>query len=165
MSKSPDDSGYREDLRRNQPLVYMLNRLMIVTAIGTIIGLLLSAIVSSFAVGPEVGLRSLAAAALPPIVLSYSNFFSSRRSAQPTQRVLEVNLFAIALVWILLLLILVSFITRQFNHTLPLGEFVISLTLSALFYAARLFSMRSLLSCSYGILSGFLLHLLIFGMP
>jgi uncharacterized membrane protein len=165
MSKSSDDSSYRENLRRNQPLVYMLNRLVIVTAIGTIIGLLLSAIVSAFAVGPETGLRSLAAAALPPIVLTYSNFFSPRRSAQSSQRVLEVNLFAIALIWILLLLILVDFVTRQFNHTIPLGEFVISLTLSALISAMRIFSMRSLLSCSYGILSGFLLYLLIFGMP
>jgi hypothetical protein len=134
-----------------------------IVAIAAIAGLLISAIIQSFAANPEAGFRSLAAAALPPILITYSNFFS--RSAKLPERAMEVNLFAVALIWILLLLILINFIALRFSHTLPLGEFLISLTLSALLYLSRHLSARSLLSCSYGILSGFLVHLLIFGIP
>jgi hypothetical protein len=162
MSRSPDQSDNRE-IRKSRPLVYALNRLVVVVAIATLVGLLLSAVVQAFAINPEVGLKSLAATALPPIILTYSNFFS--RPIQPQQRVLEVNLFALALIWILVLLILVNFVTLQFNHTIPLGEFLISLTLSGWYYFTKRLSNRSQLSCSYGILSGFLLYLLIFGLP
>ncbi|MCU0524504.1 MAG: hypothetical protein MUF72_06735 [Elainella sp. Prado103] len=163
MSRSPVRSS-DESTRKNRPLVYALNRLVIVAANAAVLGLLISAIVEAFAVGLEAGLRSLAAAALPPIVLTYSSFFAGR-SPRTADRVLEVNLFAIGLVWILVLLVLVNFVSTQFSHTIPLGEFVISLTLSVLTLLNNRLSTRSLLSCSYGILSGFLLHLLIFGLP
>jgi hypothetical protein len=135
----------------------------VVTAIASLVGLLLSAVIQTFAAGMELGLRSLAAAALPPIILTYSNFFS--RSARPNERVLEVNLFGFALLWILGLLALINFVTLSFNHSIPLGEFLISLTLSGWYYFIKRLSLRSRLSCSYGILSGLLLYLLIFGLP
>lgn len=163
MSRSSVRSS-DENTRKNRPLVYASNRLVIVAANASVLGLLISAIVEAFSVGLEAGLRSLAAAALPPIVLTYSNFFASR-STRSADRVLEVNLFAIGLVWILMLLVLINFVAFQFSHTIPLGEFVISLTLSVLTLLNNRLSTRSLLSCSYGILSGFLLHLLIFGLP
>lgn len=162
MSRSPDRPGSVESARKNRPLVYAVNRLVVVIAYAAIVGLLLSALTQAFAVGLETGLRSLAAAALPPIILAYSSFFS--RSVKPPERILEVNLFGMALLWILVLLILVNFVMRQFAHTLPLGEFLTSLTLSGLFYFNRRLSSKSLLSCSYGILAGFLLHILIFGL-
>lgn len=164
MPRSSDRSINIENTRRNRPLVYAANRLLTITAIAAVLGLLVSAIIQSFAVGLDVGFRSLAAAALPPIILTYSSFFS-RSVKPPSDSVLEVNLFAIALLWILILLTLINFITFRFNHTIPLGEFLISLTLSALFYLTKRLSSRSLLSCSYGILSGFLMYLLVFGLP
>lgn len=163
MSRSSVRSS-DENTRKNRPLVYAANRLVIVAANASVLGLLISAIVEAFSVGLEAGLRSLAAAALPPIVLTYSNFFAGR-STRSADRVLEVNLFTIGLVWILMLLVLINFVAFQFSHTIPLGEFVISLTLSVLTLLNNRLSTRSLLSCSYGILSGFLLHLLIFGLP
>lgn len=163
MPRSPDRLANVESTRKNRPLVYALNRLVTIIAIATIVGLLLSTVIQAFSVNLETGLRSLAAAALPPIIITYSNFFS--RSVKLPEQVLEVNLYAIALIWILLLLTLVNFITLRFNYSLPLGEFLISLTLSALFYFTKRLSSKSLLSCSYGILSGFLVHLLIFGIP
>lgn len=163
MARSSDLSSDIESTRRSRPLVYAVNRLVIVAANAAVLGLLVSAFVEAFSIGPDVGLRSFAAAALPPIILTYSSFFS--RSVRASGRVLEVNLFAIALLWILMLLILVNFVTIQFNHSIPLGEFLISLTLSTLFALNRRLSTRSMLSCAYGILSGFLLHLLIFGLP
>ncbi|MBF2048836.1 MAG: hypothetical protein EDM05_65020 [Leptolyngbya sp. IPPAS B-1204] len=162
MPRSPDRPGNLESARRNRPLTYAINRLVVVIAYAVIVGLLLSAVAQAFAVGLEVGLRSLAAAALPPIILAYSSFFS--RSVKPPSRVLEVNLFGMALLWILVLLILVDFVSGQFSHTLPLGEFLISLTLGGLFYFGKRLSSKSLLSCSYGILAGFLIHILIFGL-
>lgn len=161
--RASDRPSNVENTRKNRPLVYAINRLVIVASIAAVAGLLLSAVTQSFGVNLEVGFRSLAAAALPPIVLTYSSFFS--RSVKPPDRILEVNLFAIALVWILGLLILSNFIADQFGNTIPLGEFLISLTLSTLFYFTKRLSTRSLLSCSYGILSGFLLYILIFGIP
>ncbi len=165
MARSSDllDVESVESIRRNRPLLYAANRLVIVAANAAIFGLLVSAIVEAFAIGLDVGLRSLAAAALPPIILAYNNFFArSGRSAKPR---LEINLFLVGLSWILILIILVNAVTLRFNHVIPLGEFVISLTLSTLFYSYPRLSARSRLSCSYGILSGFLLHLLIFGLP
>jgi hypothetical protein len=163
MPRASDRPSTVENTRKNRPLVYAANRLVTVIAIAAIAGLLLSAVFQAFAVSVEVGFKSFAAAALPPIIITYSSFFS--RSVKPPERMLEVNLFAIALLWILGLLILVNFVTLQFNHTIPLGEFMISLTLAALFYFTKRLSTRSLLSCSYGIISGFLLYLLIFGIP
>lgn len=163
MPRSLDRSANVESTRRNRPLVYALNRMVTIVAFAAIVGLLISAIIQTFAVNPEAGFRSLAAAALPPILVAYSNFFS--RPVKLPDRVMEVNLFAIALIWILLLLTLLDFITSRFEYTIPLGEFLISLTLSALFYFTKRLSAQSLLSCSYGILSGFLVYLLIFGVP
>lgn len=149
--------------RKSRPLIYALNRFAITIAIAAIVGLLIGAVVEAFAVNPEVGVRSFAAAALPPIIITYSSFFS--RSVKPPERALEVNLYAFALLWVLTLLIVVDFVTGRFNHLLPLGEFLISLTLSGLIYFIRRLSFKSRLSCAYGILSGFLVHILIFGLP
>jgi hypothetical protein len=149
--------------RKSRPLIYALNRFAITIAIAAIVGLLIGAVVEAFAVNPEVGVRSFAAAALPPIVITYSSFFS--RSVKPPERALEVNLYALALSWVLVLLIMVDFISSRFNHTIPLGEFLISLTLSGLIYFIKKLSFKSRLSCAYGILSGFLVHVLIFGLP
>ena len=148
--------------RKSRPLVYALNRFAITIAIASIVGLLIGAVVEAFAVNPEVGVRSFAAAALPPIIITYSSFFS--RSVKPSEQALEVNLYAIALMWVLALLIVVDFVSSRFNHTIPLGEFLISLTLSGLLYFIKRLSLKSRLSCAYGILSGFLVHVLIFGL-
>lgn len=149
--------------RKSRPLIYALNRFAITIAIAAIVGLLIGALIEAFAINLEVGVRSFAAAALPPIIIAYSSFFS--RSMKPPEQALEVNLYAVALVWVVVLLFMVDFITGRFNHTIPLGEFLISLTLSGLIYLTRRLSFKSRLSCSYGILSGFLVHVLIFGLP
>jgi hypothetical protein len=149
--------------RKSRPLIYAMNRFAITIAIAAIVGLLIGGVVEAFTISPEVGIRSFAAAALPPIVITYSSFFA--RPVKPSEQVLEVNLYAIALAWVLVLLMVVDFVTSRFNHAIPLGEFLISLTLSGLIYFIRRLSLRSRLSCAYGILSGFLVHILIFGLP
>ena len=164
MSKGFYRDGNGESDRRSRPLIYAMHRLMFTIALASIVGLLVGAVIQAFAISPEVGIRSFAAAALPPIIIAYSSFFSPSAKRLP-ERVLEVNLFVIALIWMVLLLILVNTLSVRFNNSLPLGEFLISLTLSVMIYSIKRFSFKSRLSCSYGILSGFLVHLLIFGLP
>lgn len=149
--------------RKNRPLIYAANRFAITIAVATIIGLLIGSVIEAFTISPEVGVRSFAAAALPPIIITYSSFFS--RSVKPPEQALETNLYALALSWVLVLLIVVDFVNDRFNHSIPLGEFLISLTLSGLIYSIKRLSLKSRLSCAYGILSGFLVHVLIFGLP
>lgn len=152
-----------ETTRRNRPLIYALNWLVIVTAYASIAGLLISAIAASFTVGLETGFRSVAAAILPPIILTYTNFFS--RLFKSYDGPVEINLFVVGILWIIALLLFVNLVALQLGHSLPLSELAISLSLSGLFYSSRQISRRSLLSCSYGILAGFLIYLLIFGLP
>jgi hypothetical protein len=167
MPRSPipkSGNRFREgESRRNRPLVYALNWFVVVIAYAAMVGLLLSAIAQAFIVSPEAGLKSIAAAALPPIILTYSNFFS--RLAKRPEQAVEINLFLIAVLWIIMLLLFVNLITARFGYGVPLSELAISLTLSGLFYFNRWVSRPSMLSCAYGILSGFLVYLLIFGLP
>jgi hypothetical protein len=163
-SGSRSDRRFPEgDQRGNRPLIYALNWFVIVIAYAVMIGLLLSVIAQAFIASPETGLKSIAAAALPPIVLTYSNFFS--RATRVSGQVVEINLFVIAILWIVLLLLLLNLFAVRFGPTVPLSELVISLTLSGMFYYNRWISRPSLLSCAYGMLSGFLIYLLIFGLP
>ncbi|MBF1999591.1 MAG: hypothetical protein IGS50_02590 [Synechococcales cyanobacterium C42_A2020_086] len=161
-SYPPDDV---EGTRKARPLTYLVHRLVIAVAFAIIAGLLLSSLSQAFAIDLQTGSRSLAAAALPPIVLAYATFFSrTSRTPRSAGQALEVNLYIIALIWTLVLLILVDFTGSRFNGQLPLGEFAISSTLSTLVFLMRQVSFASLLSCAYGILSGFLVHILLFGL-
>lgn len=163
MARSNFSDGENiESIRNHHPILHAANRLVIVAAHAAILGLLISAVVEAFAIGLNPGFRGLAAAALPPIVLAYSSFVA--RSGQSSGRRFDLNLFLPGLGWILTLLILVNSFLRL-NPGIPLGEFIISLTLSALLHFSPRLSVRSRLSCSYGILAGFFLYLLIFGMP
>lgn len=162
-SRLPDRLGEVDKHPKSRPLLYALNWFVVVIAIASILGLLLSSIAQAFSTGSEAGLRSLAAAILPPIFLTYRSFFS--RSARPVSRAWEQNLFLISMLWVVMLLVLHNLMALRFNHSLPLGEVVTSLTLSSLFYFNHHLSSRSMVSCAYGILSGLVLYLLIFGAP
>jgi len=162
-SGSPDRLKDIEQQSKSRPLLYALNWFVVMIAISSILGLLLSAIAQSFGMGPDVGLRSLAAAILPPMLTTYRSFFS--RSTRPVSRALEQNLFVISILWIVMLLVLLNLMALRFQHRLPLGEFATSLTLSGMFYFNHHLSSRSIVSCAYGILSGLVLYLLVFGLP
>ena len=156
FSKSglPDRLKDVEQRPKNRPLLHAMNWFVVMIAIASILGLLLGAIAQAFGMGLDVGLRSLAAAILPPMLTTYRSFFA--RSTRPVSRALEQNLFVISILWIMAL---------RFHHRLPLGEFATSLTLSGMFYFNHHLSSRSSVSCAYGILSGLMLYLLVFGPP
>ena len=165
FSKSglPDRLKDVEQRPKNRPLLHAMNWFVVMIAIASILGLLLGAIAQAFGMGLDVGLRSLAAAILPPMLTTYRSFFA--RSTRPVSRALEQNLFVISILWIMLLLVLLNLMALRFHHRLPLGEFATSLTLSGMFYFNHHLSSRSSVSCAYGILSGLMLYLLVFGPP
>ncbi len=162
-SGDPDRLREVEQHPKSRPLLYLFNRFVVITAIASLLGLLLASVTQAFGVSSEAGFRSLAAALLPPIFLTYRSFFS--RSMRPVSRSLEQNLFLVAMLWIVMLLVLLNLVALRFDYRLPLGEFVTSLTLGGLFYFNHHLSSRSVVSCAYGILSGLVLYLLIFGSP
>jgi hypothetical protein len=162
-SEPPDRLREAEKQPKSRPLLYALNWLVVITAIAIILGLLLSTIAQAFSTGLETGLRSLAAALLPPIFLTYRSFFS--RPILPVSRAWEQNLFFLSTLWVVMLLVLLNLMALRFNHSLPLGEVVTSLTLSGLFYFNHHLSSRSMVSCAYGILAGLVIYLLMVGLP
>lgn len=164
-SESEPSDGLREVQKhpKNRQLLYLLNQFVVMIAIASILGLLVASIAQAFGVGSDVGFRSFAASLLPPIFLTYRSFFA--RPSRSVSRALEQNLFLVSILWILMLLVLLNLMALRFNYRVPLGEFVTSLTLSGLFYFNHHLSSRSMVSCGYGILSGLVLYLLIFGLP
>ncbi|MBW4464817.1 MAG: hypothetical protein KME07_05170 [Pegethrix bostrychoides GSE-TBD4-15B] len=162
-SAQPDRLRDVQQHPKNHPLLYLLNRFVVIIAIASIVGLLLASVAQTFSISSQAGLRSLAAALLPPILLTYRSFFA--QSNRAVSRTLEQNLFLVAILWIVMLLVLLNLMALRFNYSLPLGEFVTSLTLAGLFYFNHQLSSRSMVSCGYGILSGLVLYLLIFGLP
>jgi ABC-type multidrug transport system fused ATPase/permease subunit len=167
ISRDAESRREQETRRKSKPLTYAWNRLVSATSIAIIIGLLLSLINRAFAISGEAGLRSLAAAALPPLVITYITFFNrspGSRSPKETNKVTDVNLYFVSAIWTIVLLIFTNFVNSYFNYSIPLGEIAISITLSVLVFFSRNLSAKSFLSCSYGIVSGFLVHILLFGL-
>ena len=165
MVRSPTDEELREERRSRQtrPLAHAFNRIIISLANAVLAGTLLSQTIKAFAMNGELGIRSLATAALPPIVVAYFAFFS--RGVKPAQRSSEISYFLVFAGWIMLLLMFINFEGVTYNLGMLLGQFALSTTLSIWILLARSLSFRAVLSSSYGILSGFLLYILLFGIP
>ena len=159
--REPNDS---EVLGRSRPLIHAMNRLFITLAHALIVSINLILIVQAFSLDAETGVRSLAAAALPPIIITYLAFFT--RSLRSPNHLSPVVFYFFAAVWMITLLLLINVLTRyQYTYGIPTGIFALSTTFSFLIYLARNIPFPSLLSTSYGIVSGLLIYTLIFGIP
>lgn len=158
MQKFPDE----ESRRKSRPLIYAFNRIVIVTSLAILGSLLLNLMFQAFVLDIEAGLRSFAAVALPPLIISYVAFFN--QAVRPQSSLPDVGFFVVFAAWMLILMVVQDIVHNYLHNAVPLGEFVLSLTLSILAFIARYIPFRSLLSCSYGILSGFLMYILIFGL-
>jgi hypothetical protein len=159
--KRPNNS---ESLGRSRPLVHALNRLLITLSHALLVSTSIILIVQSFALNIETGVRSLAAAALPPIIITYLTFFT--RSLRAPVQLPPVLYFFIAAIWMITLLILVTVLTEYgYSYGYTVGVFIFSLTFSGLLILSRNIPFPSLLSTSYGIVSGLLVYTLIFGIP
>lgn len=151
-----------EQRSQSKPLTYAFNRLLITFSYAILTGLSVSLIVRAFTVSVEAGVKSLAAAALPPIIITYAAL-SSRSSFQVSERLSGVRIFILAALWMIVLMIVADFVDSYTNYFIPLGVLITSLTFSVLVLLARHLPFAALLSCSYGIISGLLLYTLIFG--
>ncbi|MCU0565567.1 MAG: hypothetical protein MUF49_03105 [Oculatellaceae cyanobacterium Prado106] len=151
-----------------QSLNYALNRLMVEFSRVILTVILVNLVVQAFTLNVEAGWRSIAAIALPMLVVAYLAFAnSSGKTEQQSTKLFRgfpsAIFYLIATVWMLALLILTRYVDAAINPAIPAGEFAISGTLS--FYSAiiGLLPFKSLVACAYGIVSGVLLFILFFG--
>jgi hypothetical protein len=157
-------SDNTEQLGRSRPLLHALNRMLITLAYALIVSLALILIGQSFTLDAETGVRSLAAAALPAIIITYLAFFA-RALPVPTTASPAI-FFLVAMLWMIFLLVLITVLnTYAYHYGLSVGVFALSTTLSFLIFLSRNISFPSILSTSYGIVSGLLIYTLFFGIP
>lgn len=161
MVRSSKELAEEETRKRAHPIAYAANRLVVSLSNAVLGGTLLSQVIQAFGYSGEFGVRSLATIALPPIVLAYLAFFTRTfRSPQPAADAKYYFLFA---GWIILLLTFINFVGADNLYGMLFGMFCLSTTLSLWVLLSRHLPFRALLSGAYGILSGFLFYILLFG--
>lgn len=129
-----------------QRLKRVINSLEIVAALSILIGFILYFELGSFLVSPVTGLRSLAAAALPFIIISFIGFFTLL--LRTSRHIPAFSLYFVFSLWSLLLLGLASeFYGRSFHP----GELLFSFTLAATIWRYDQYAFKSFVSCCYGI--------------
>ncbi|NJP09329.1 MAG: hypothetical protein HC866_07435 [Leptolyngbyaceae cyanobacterium RU_5_1] len=140
----------------------VLNFAIVALSSTILAGILAISLVKAFSLGEEAGIRSLAATILPFTAITYIIFFS--RSYRPTNKIPDGILYFLFTFWTTALFALSNFL---FSRRIPVhvGEFTISLTICLLIFIFKHYPLRSLFSCSYGVVSGFLLYIFLFGLP
>ncbi len=84
MVRSSQELAEEEVRKRTHPIAYALNRVVVSLSNAVLGGTLLSLLIQAFSLNVEFGVRSLATAALPPILIAYLAFFTRAfRSPQP----------------------------------------------------------------------------------
>lgn len=161
MVRSSQELAEEEVRKRSHPIAYALNRFVIALSNAVLGGTLLSQIIQAFGFDAEFGIRSLATIALPPIVIAYLAFFT--RTFRSPQTASDFKYYFLFAGWVVLLLTFINFVGGDSPYGMLFGMFCLSTTLSLWVLLARGLPFRSLLSCAYGILSGFLFYILLFG--
>jgi hypothetical protein len=147
--------------RKPRPLIYALSRLLVTLSYAIVGSLIVSLIAQAFTLSLEAGLKCLAAAALPPLVITYFALFT--QSFRRPRHISEISLFVAAAAWMIAMLLLVNYLNQYATYGIPLGVLALSITLSGLIYLNKHIPFSATLSCSYGIVAGLLLYTLLFG--
>jgi hypothetical protein len=148
-----------------QSLRQTLNRVIIMAARVILAGLLLNLIIQAFAVSSEAGIKSLAAAILPLLIAGYISFSSkSHYSLGTTHEIVDIIFYIMSGLWMIFLLILTRYAIVSSGRGMPLGEVAISITFSIFMLITGRIPFKSLVACAYGIMSGLLIYVLIFGL-
>ena len=148
--------------RKPRPLSAALSRLLITLSYAIVSSLILSLLVQAFTRSTEAGIRSLAAATLPPLVITYLTLFN--RSFRPPQNVSRSGLYIISTIWMIAMLFLTNYFTN-YAGGISVGVLILSITLSGLIFLNKHIPFPAALSSSFGIVTGLLLYALIFGIP
>lgn len=148
---------------RSHPLIKVLHVSASVIAIGYFVFVLSFTVLANFSEGVGLGLRSLAAAALPLLLAFYLGFLSRVKVPTNRSRAPLINNFILFIFWTALIMGLIRTIeTGEF----PLLELLYSLTLAAVVWRYRQSaSFSALAACSYGIICGGLFFTVVFGWP
>jgi hypothetical protein len=147
-----------------QSLRQTLNRLIIMAARVILVGLLLNLIIQAFVVSSESGVKSLAAAILPLLIAGYISFSSkSRFSLGTTHEIVDIIFYILSGIWMIFLLVLARYAVISSDRGMPLGEVAISVTFSIFMLITGRIPFKTLVACAYGIISGLLIYVLIFG--
>jgi hypothetical protein len=167
MRQKVDSSQENEHIRSHaQSLGYTFNRFMVILARLILMGLIANLMIKAFLVAPVSGFRSIAAIVLPLLLVGYINF--SNRPSHPHRSWNEVSnilTYVGAASWLLTVMVLIRYVIFYSNRSLPIGEFVLALTLGFFGYLAGRIPQRALFAFSYGLISGFLIFILVFGVP
>ncbi|PSN17059.1 hypothetical protein C7271_19710 [filamentous cyanobacterium CCP5] len=148
---------------RSQPLRRLLHVSATVVAVAYLVFVLTVAVLSGFSNGVGIGLRSLAAALLPPLVAIYLGFLSGVKFPINRSRSPRINNFVLFTLWTLLIMGLVGIVNPL---GFPLLELLYALTLAAMIWRFKQGgAFAALAACAYGILCGGLLFTAIFGWP
>ncbi len=135
--------------------------LALVLAVGLLLFQLSSSVVYAMTLSSWAGMRSLAAALFPISVAFYFSFLAQLKMPANRSRAPVINNFVLFLLWTLLVL---GIDGSSQLETFPLEELLYSLTLAFLIWRyKRQESLADLLACCYGILSGALASVIIFG--
>lgn len=130
-------------------------------AAGLFLYQMISSVLLAFSQSQWVGLRSLAAAAFPIIVVVYFAFIARIDAPVNASRAPVINNFIVFLLWTLM----IFWLDGNTNFArFPLEELIYSITLAFLIWRyKRQESFVDLLACCYGILVGSLAALVFFG--
>jgi hypothetical protein len=167
MRQKVDSGTENEHIKSHaQSLGYTFNRFMVILARLIIMGLIANLLIKAFLVDPVSGFRSIAAIVLPLLLTGYINF--SNRPTHPPRAWNEVSNFLMylgAASWLLVVMVLIRYVIFYSNRGLPVGEFILALTLGFFAYLSERVPLRALFAFSYGLISGFLIFILVFGIP
>jgi hypothetical protein len=169
------DTENRNDIENRRPeytrghaqsLRYTLNRILVMLSRLILAGLLLNLTVRAFMVSPETGLKSIAATLLPLLITAYISFSAGRshQAVRIPHEIFNLVLYLISGIWLVFLMLFTRYIALYFNRGVPLGEIALSITLSAFIFVTGRLPFRSLVACAYGIISGFLIYVIVFGL-
>jgi hypothetical protein len=149
-----------------QSLGYTFNRFMVILARLIIMGLIANLIIKAFLVSPEAGLKGIAAIILPLLITGYISFSNkAHHLTRPPSEILNISLYLVSAGWLFGLMVLTRYVIYYTNRSLPIGEFALSITLSIFVFISERVAFKPLVACAYGLISGFLLFILIFGVP
>ncbi len=133
--------------------------LALIVAVGFLLYQLFSSVLLAFSESSWVGIRSLCAALFPLTIAIYLGFIARLRIPDRDSRAPLINNYIIFLFWTILLLGLDG-ANRLVRF--PLEELLYAATISAMIWRYRS-SYRDLAACCYGVLSGLLGAIILFG--
>jgi hypothetical protein len=135
--------------------------LALVLAVGLLLFQLFSSIAFAVSESTWVGMRSIAAALFPVSVAVYFAFLARLNLPTNRSRAPIINNYIFFVLWTLLVLSIDGSVQLT---SFPLEELLYSLTIAALIWRyKRQDSVKDLLACCYGILSGSLASVILFG--